>query len=144
MVTSIAEATAKDVDRAVIAAKRAYETSWGLKVPGARRGELLNKLADLLEQHANELAALEALDNGKTYLTARAVDLNMSIGTFRYYGGWADKIHGQVIETNEGKLTYTRHEPIGVVGQIIPWNFPRTWDHRTYQTGAHFSATEQL
>ena len=126
MITSIAEGTAKDVDRAVAAAKHAFETSWGLKVPGARRGELLNKLADLLEQHTDELAALEALDNGKTYITAKAVDLGMSIATIRYYAGWADKIHGQVIETNEAKLTYTRHEPIGVVGQIIPWNFPRT------------------
>ena len=126
MITSIAEGTAKDVDRAVAAAKHAFETSWGLKVPGARRGELLNKLADLLEQHTDELAALEALDNGKTFNIAKAVDLGMSIGTIRYYAGWADKIHGQVIETHEAKLTYTRHEPIGVVGQIIPWNFPRT------------------
>ena len=125
MITSIAEGTAKDVDRAVAAAKRAFDASWGLKVPGARRGGLLNKLADLMEQHADELAALEALDNGKTFNWAKAFDLDLSIGTIRYYGGWADKIHGQVFETHEGKLSYTRHEPIGVVGQIIPWNFPR-------------------
>ena len=127
MVTSIAEGTAKDVDRAVAAAKRAFETSWGLKVPGARRGELLNKLADLIELHSDELAALEALDNGKTFNLAKNVDLGMSVGTIRYYAGWADKIHGQVIETHEGNFSYTRHEPIGVVGQIIPWNFPRMW-----------------
>ena len=126
MFTAVAEGTAKDVDRAVSAARRAYETSWGLKVPGPRRGELLNKLADLMEQNADELAALEALDNGKTFNWARGADLSMSIATLRYYAGWADKIHGQVIETHEGKLSYTRHEPIGVVGQIIPWNFPRT------------------
>ena len=83
-----------------------------------------------MEQHTDELAALEALDNGKTFMAAKAADLNMSIGTLRYYGGWADKIHGQVIETSEAKLTYTRHEPIGVVGQIIPWNSPRMWDLR--------------
>jgi aldehyde dehydrogenase (NAD+) len=76
-------------------------------------------------RYSDELAAIEALDNGKTFKWARAVDLNMSIATIRYYAGWADKIHGQVIETHEGKLSYTRHEPIGVVGQIIPWNFPR-------------------
>ncbi|KAI0280870.1 NAD-dependent aldehyde dehydrogenase [Russula aff. rugulosa BPL654] len=122
--TAVAEGTAKDVDRAVSAARRAYETSWGLKVPGPRRGELLNKLADLMERDADELAALEALDNGKTFNWARGADLSMSIATLRYYAGWADKIHGQVIETHEGKLSYTRHEPIGVVGQIIPWNFP--------------------
>jgi aldehyde dehydrogenase (NAD+) len=124
--TAVAEGTAKDVDRAVSAARRAYETSWGLKVPGPRRGELLNKLADLMERDADELAGLEALDNGKTFNWARGGDLSMSIATLRYYAGWADKIHGQVIETHEGKLSYTRHEPIGVVGQIIPWNFPRT------------------
>ena len=125
MLTYIAEGTAKDVDRAVAAAKRAFETSWGLKVPGARRGELLNKLANLIEQHSEELAALEALDNGKTFNSAK-VDVGASVGTIRYFGGWADKIHGQVIETHDANLTYTRHEPIGVVGQIIPWNFPRT------------------
>ena len=125
MLTSIAEGTAKDVDLAVDAAKRAYETSWGLKVPGPRRGELLYKLADLMAMHLDELAALEALDNGKTYNWAKAVDAKFSMETIRYYAGWADKIHGQVIETHEGKLSYTRHEPIGVVGQIIPWNFPR-------------------
>ncbi|KAF8472255.1 aldehyde dehydrogenase [Russula ochroleuca] len=77
-----------------------------------------------MEQHSDELAALEVLDNGKTFKWAKAFDLDLSIGTIRYYAGWADKIHGQVIETHEGKLSYTRHEPIGVVGQIIPWNFP--------------------
>ena len=125
MLTSIAEGTTKDVDRAVAAAKRVFETSWGLKVPGARRGELLNKLADLIEQRSDELATLEALDNGKTFSWAEGLDLTMSIGTIRYCAGWADKVHGQVIETHEGNLLYTRHEPIGVVGQIIPWNFPR-------------------
>jgi aldehyde dehydrogenase (NAD+) len=125
VLTAIAEGTAKDVDRAVDAAKRAYETSWGLKVPGPRRGELLYKLTDLMMLHFDELAALEALDNGKTFKWAKAVDVTFSMETIRYYAGWADKIHGQVIETHEGKLSYTRHEPIGVVGQIIPWNFPR-------------------
>jgi aldehyde dehydrogenase (NAD+) len=126
VITKIAEGTAKDVDRAVAAAKHAYDTSWGLKVPGTARGKLLNRLADLLEEHADELAALEALDNGKTFTWAKNVDVGASIATIRYYAGWADKIHGQTIEVNEAKLAYTRHEPIGVVGQIIPWNFPRT------------------
>ncbi|KAI0259301.1 aldehyde dehydrogenase [Gloeopeniophorella convolvens] len=124
VITSIAEGTAKDVDRAVQAAKHAYEHSWGLRVPGAERGILLTKLADLMQTHYDELAALEALDNGKTFSWAKAADLNMSVATIRYYAGWADKIHGQVIETSEDKLAYTRHEPFGVVGQIIPWNFP--------------------
>ena len=125
MITSVTEGTAKDVDRAVAAAKRAYDHSWGLKVPGTERGKLLNKLADLMEAHADELAAIEALDNGKTFGWAKNLDVSASIATIHYYAGWADKIHGQVIEVDEGKLAYTRHEPIGVVGQIIPWNFPR-------------------
>jgi len=124
VITSVSEGTAKDVDRAVAAAKHAYDTSWGLKVPGTERGKLLSKLVHLMEAKADTLCALEVLDNGKTFGWAKTVDVTFSIETLRYYAGWADKIHGQVIETNEQRLTYTRHEPIGVVGQIIPWNFP--------------------
>ena len=124
MFTAVAEGTAKDVDRAVVAARRAYETSWGLKTPGSRRGELLNKLADLIERDSDELAALEALDNGKTFKWAKGVDLSMSIDTIRYYAGWADKIHGQVVDSGPAKLAYTIREPVGVCGQIIPWNYP--------------------
>ncbi|EEB86807.1 hypothetical protein MPER_16101, partial [Moniliophthora perniciosa FA553] len=77
-----------------------------------------------MEAIQEELAALEALDNGKTFGWAMNVDTTAAIETIRYYAGWADKVHGQVQETTEDKLTYSRHEPIGVVGQIIPWNFP--------------------
>ncbi|KAI0059770.1 aldehyde dehydrogenase [Artomyces pyxidatus] len=124
VITSIAEGTPADVDHAVQVAKRTFEQSWGLNVPGQQRGLLLNKLADLVEKHADEFAALEALDNGKTVFWAKVADLAISVDVLRYYAGWADKIHGQVIETSEDKLAYTRHEPFGVVGQIIPWNFP--------------------
>ncbi|KAH8983460.1 aldehyde dehydrogenase [Lactarius akahatsu] len=124
VVGKVAEGTSKDVDRAVQAAKRAFHTSWGLKAPGALRGKLLADLADLIEKHSDELASLESLDNGKTFTNSKHIDLAMSIATIRYYSGWADKIHGQVIETDESKLAYTRHEPFGVVGQILPWNFP--------------------
>ncbi|KAH8800592.1 aldehyde dehydrogenase domain-containing protein [Flagelloscypha sp. PMI_526] len=124
VLTAIAEATPSDVDRAVQAAQKAFDTAWGLNVPGAGRRDLLNKLADLMQRDFNELCALEALDNGKTYWWAGAADVPFAIQTLRYYAGWADKLQGKVIETNEAKLGYTRHEPIGVVGQIIPWNFP--------------------
>jgi aldehyde dehydrogenase (NAD+) len=77
-----------------------------------------------MEAHSDELAALESLDNGKTFSWSKNLDVVGSIGTIRYYAGWADKIQGKTIETDENKLAYTRHEPIGVVGQIIPWNFP--------------------
>ncbi|TFY72343.1 hypothetical protein EVG20_g652 [Dentipellis fragilis] len=124
VITKIAEATVDDVDRAVKSARKAFDTVWGLNYPGSERGKLLMKLADLLEENQDEFAAIEALDNGKTFSWAKAADLGMSIGTFRYFGGWAGKSHGKVIETTEDKLAYTRHEPIGVCGQIIPWNFP--------------------
>lgn len=126
VLTRVAEGTPKDVDAAVEAAQKAFETVWGLNTPGYERGRLLYKFADLLEQHIDEFAALEALDNGKTFGWAKKADLAMSIGTFRYYAGFADKIHGNTIETSKEKIVYTTHEPIGVVGQIIPWNFPCT------------------
>ncbi|WOO80947.1 Aldehyde dehydrogenase [Vanrija pseudolonga] len=113
-----------DVDRALDAARKAYDTKWGLNVPGFERGKLLLKLADLMDRDIPILASLEALDNGKTYAAASLFDAPEAAGCFRYYAGWADKIHGKVIETSDGKLIYTRHEPVGVAGQIIPWNFP--------------------
>ncbi|KAF7368645.1 Aldehyde dehydrogenase [Mycena venus] len=124
VLTSIPEATPKDVDIAVKAAQKAFDTVWGLNASGAQRAELLMKLAQLMEKHADELSAIEAIDNGKTFTWAKNVDIAFSIQTIKYYAGWADKISGQTIETDEKKLIYTRHEPIGVVGQIIPWNFP--------------------
>jgi aldehyde dehydrogenase (NAD+) len=124
LVTSVSVGSSEDVDIAVEAAKKAYKTAWGLHCPGAARGKLLSKLADIMEAHTEELAALEALDVGKTYQNAKQFDIPGAIGSVRYYAGWADKIHGHTIETNETRLAYTRHEPYGVVGQIIPWNFP--------------------
>ncbi len=88
------------------------------------RGRLINKLADLIEEEADELAALETLDNGKPIRDAKAADLPLTIDCLRYYAGWADKIHGQTIPVRGNYFCYTRHEPVGVVGQIIPWNFP--------------------
>ena len=126
-ITKIAEGTPKDLDVAVKAAQKAFDTVWGLHAPGSERSRRLAKLGDLMEQHAETLAALEALDNGKSFSWAKRADVSHSIQCIRYYAGWADKILGQTIETSEAKLTYTRHEPIGVVGQIIPWNFPRTY-----------------
>ncbi|KIK79306.1 hypothetical protein PAXRUDRAFT_834181 [Paxillus rubicundulus Ve08.2h10] len=124
LVTSVSEATPKDVDAAVKAAQNAFDTVWGLNTPGSRRSILLNKLANLMEAHADEFAAIEALDNGKTFTWAKNADVAGSIDCIRYYAGWADKVVGQVQESVPAKLTYSRHEPIGVVGQIIPWNFP--------------------
>ncbi|KAJ7198022.1 aldehyde dehydrogenase [Mycena pura] len=124
LTTRVAEATARDVDAAVAAAQMAYDTTWGLNVPGAQRSELMNKLAALMERDADELSAIETLDNGKTFWWSRNGDIPFAIQIVKYYAGWADKLTGQTIETDEKKFAYTRHEPIGVVGQIIPWNFP--------------------
>jgi aldehyde dehydrogenase (NAD+) len=88
------------------------------------RGALMNKLADLIEEEADELAALETLDNGKPISDSRAADIPLVIDCLRYYAGWADKIQGSTIPVRGDYFTYTRREPVGVVGQIIPWNFP--------------------
>ncbi|KAK9685824.1 aldehyde dehydrogenase (NAD(P)(+)) ald5 [Basidiobolus ranarum] len=124
VICKVAEADEKDIDIAVKAATNAYYGSWS-KTTGSQRGRLLYKLADLIEQNADELAALESLDNGKTVSDAKNGDLRLAVECYRYYAGWADKIHGKVIQTdNLDQFSYTRHEPIGVVGCIIPWNFP--------------------
>ena len=91
---------------------------------GYSRGRLLNKLADLVEKHQDELAALEALDNGKTFGFAKAADVGLTIKCYRYYAGYADKIHGKTIPISGPFLCYTKDEPVGVCAQIIPWNFP--------------------
>ncbi|KAJ7595491.1 NAD-dependent aldehyde dehydrogenase [Mycena floridula] len=124
LLTKVSEGTAKDVDLAVAAASKAFETTWGLNAAASLRGDLLNNLATLMRKHQDELAALECIDNGKTFKWARDTDVDFAIETIKHFAGWADKISGQVLETDERKLIYTRHEPIGVVGQIIPWNFP--------------------
>src|ERR1035438_7046571 len=122
-ICQISEADAPDVDRAVKAARAAFNGPWR-KMAAAQRGVLINRLADLIEKHADELAKLEALDNGKPYAVARAADLPLTVACFRYYAGWADKVQGKTIPIGGDYFCYTRHEPVGVVGQIIPWNFP--------------------
>jgi aldehyde dehydrogenase (NAD+) len=124
-ICQVAEADAADVDLAVKAARAAFapKSPWR-RMSAAERGKLLYKLADLMEKHADELAKLEALDNGKPYAVAKAADLPLSIACYRYYAGWADKIQGKTIPIAGDYFCYTRHEPVGVVGQIIPWNFP--------------------
>jgi aldehyde dehydrogenase (NAD+) len=124
VICDVAEADAADVNRAVNAARRAFMTGEWPKLSARQRGQLLYKLADLIEQNQEELAKLESLDNGKPLSEALAVDLPFVIACYRYYAGWADKIQGKTIPINGNYLCYTRHEPVGVVGQIIPWNFP--------------------
>ena len=123
-ICQIAEADAADVDLAVVAARKAFEHGPWPRMAASERGKLLYRLADLMEKHRDELITLEVLDNGKPYLTARTVDVPLSIACYRYFAGWADKIQGKTIPIGGDYFCYTRHEPVGVVGQIIPWNFP--------------------
>ncbi len=123
-ICQVAEADAADVDIAVAAARKAFDEGPWRSISAAERGRLLNRLADLVEKHADELAALESLDNGKPVKVARAADVELTIACYRYYAGWADKVQGKTIPIQGNYFCYTRHEPVGVVGQIIPWNFP--------------------
>jgi phenylacetaldehyde dehydrogenase len=123
----VAEGDKVDVDRAVAAARQAFESGPWPKMAPAERGRLLWKLADLLEQHLDEFAELESLDNGKPLSVARVADVPLAVDLFRYMAGWATKIEGNTIPLSVpgGQfLAYTLREPVGVVGQIIPWNFP--------------------
>jgi aldehyde dehydrogenase (NAD+) len=125
VIAKVAEADAADVDLAVKAARKAFHTKspWR-RMSASERGKLINRLADLVEKNRDELATLESLDNGKPKHVALAADLPLVIACYRYYAGWADKIQGKTIPINGDYFCYTRHEPVGVVGQIIPWNFP--------------------
>ncbi|CAB3405628.1 unnamed protein product [Caenorhabditis bovis] len=125
VIARVAEGDKADVDIAVKAAKNAFRTgSEWRRMDASERGVLLNRLADLMERDRVILASLESLDNGKPYAVAYAADLALSIKCLRYYAGWADKNHGKTIPIAGDHFTYTRHEPVGVCGQIIPWNFP--------------------
>ena len=126
VLTQIAHASSADVDRAVAAARRAFEDRNGpwRKLSASERGRLIWKLADLLEKNIDEFAELETLDNGKPIFESRFVDMPMVIDVLRYYAGWATKIHGETVNTFETAFTYTLREPVGLVGMIVPWNFP--------------------
>lgn len=123
-IADVAEGDAADVELAAKAARTAFETGPWSRMDARDRGRLMNRLADLIEEDKEELAALESLDNGKPVRDSLAADLPLTIDCLRYYAGYADKIHGQTIPIRGNYFCYTRKEPVGVVGQIIPWNFP--------------------
>jgi acyl-CoA reductase-like NAD-dependent aldehyde dehydrogenase len=124
-IAAVAHGGAADVDAAVKAARRALESGpWG-KVSPADRGRLLNRFADLLEAHSDELAELESLDTGKPVKLAKIVDVASAVAHFRYFAGWPERLGGGIVPVRQpDMLCYTRKEPVGVCGQIIPWNFP--------------------
>ena len=124
VIAEVPEGNEADVDAAVKAARTAFESGPWKRMDARERGRLMNKLADLMEKNLDELAALETLDNGKPIRDAKAADLPLSIDCLRYYAGWADKLTGDTIPVRGNYFCYTRREPVGVAGQIIPWNFP--------------------
>ncbi|MBN3325837.1 AL1L1 dehydrogenase, partial [Atractosteus spatula] len=127
-ICNVSLAQVSDVDKAVAAAKEAFENGeWG-KMNARDRGRLIYRLADLMEENQEELATIEAIDSGAVYTLALKTHVGMSIQTFRYFAGWCDKIQGSTIPINQARpnrnLTFTRREPIGVCGIVIPWNYP--------------------
>ncbi|KAJ7540109.1 hypothetical protein O6H91_10G001800 [Diphasiastrum complanatum] len=124
LIAKVAEADKEDVDLAVQAARKAFDEGPWPRLSGYERGRILFKYADILEQHADELAALETLDNGKPVQYARQLDVAGAVRIMRIFAGYADKISGRSVKMDGSYQGYTLHEPIGVVGQIIPWNFP--------------------
>ena len=132
VLAKVAAGAKADVEEAVAAARKAFNGPWS-KFSARERGKLLFKLADLIEENADDLARLEVLNNGKPIREVLAADLPLVVSTFRYFAGWADKITGETIPLDRAMgnfFCYTRREPVGVCGQIIPWNFPMlmlTW-----------------
>ncbi|MFN5340297.1 MAG: aldehyde dehydrogenase family protein [Burkholderiales bacterium] len=124
VITSVARGQATDVDRAVGAARRALERKTWRLMSGAQRGRLLYRLAELLEQDRETMVQLESMDAGKPLAATRRQDLPAAIDCLRYYAGWADKLEGQVVSARSDALTYVLREAVGVVGAIVPWNFP--------------------
>jgi acyl-CoA reductase-like NAD-dependent aldehyde dehydrogenase len=122
VLTTVAQAGAADVDRAVAAARKAFP-AWAA-LPAAKRARVLQRAADLILAHRDELAELETLDQGKVIFESSKIDVPMAADAFSYYAGWATKLTGSTIPTRPDMLNYTIPEPYGVVAQIIPWNFP--------------------
>ena len=126
---SVAEAREADVDRAVKSARETFESDKWRKMSARKRGNLLYRLGDLVEQNKDEIARLETLNNGKPVFESH-IDIALTVATLRYYGGWADKVHGETIPVDGPFFNFTLREPLGVIGAIVPWNFPlslATW-----------------
>nr|GLL22340.1 aldehyde dehydrogenase family 2 member B7, mitochondrial-like [Ipomoea trifida]GLL22342.1 aldehyde dehydrogenase family 2 member B7, mitochondrial-like [Ipomoea trifida] len=124
VIAHVAEGEAEDINRAVAAARKAFDEGPWPKMSAYERSRIMLKFADLVEKHMDELATLETWDNGKPYEQAAKLELPIIVRLFHYYAGWADKIHGLTAPGDGPHHIQTLHEPIGVAGQIIPWNFP--------------------
>lgn len=126
MIANIAEGDKEDIDLAVKAAREAFDNGPWPRLPGRERRKIMLKLADLIDENTEELASLDAIDAGKLLFLGKIMDIPDAAETFRYYAGAADKIHGETLKMSKDLQAYTLYEPVGVVGHIIPWNFPST------------------
>lgn len=126
VITRVAEGDKEDIDLAVNAARQAFDHGPWARMSGYERGRVMMRLADLIEENVEELAALDSMDAGKLYGPGKQFDIPGAVHCLRYYAGAADKIHGQTLKMSRAMQGYTLREPIGVVGHIIPWNFPTT------------------
>ncbi|CAM0881552.1 unnamed protein product [Alopecurus aequalis] len=126
VIARIAEGDKADVDLAVKAAREAFDNGPWPRMPGCARGRILHKFADLVDQHVEELAALDTVDAGKLFQMGKMVDIPGGANLLRYYAGAADKIHGETLKMTRPLQAYTLKEPVGVVGHIVPWNYPTT------------------
>lgn len=126
VITSVAEGDEEDIDLAVKAAREAFDKGKWPRMSGFDRGRIMMKFADLIDEHVEELAALDAIDGGKLFSWGKMLDIPQAAHTVRYYAGAADKIHGETLKMSRELQGYTLREPMGVVGHIIPWNFPST------------------
>ncbi|XP_052183123.1 aldehyde dehydrogenase 1-like [Diospyros lotus] len=126
VIARVAEGNKEDVDLAVKVAREAFNHGPWPRLSGCARGKIMMKLADLVDKHAEELAALDTIDSGKLFYFGKSIEIPQAANTLRYYAGAADKIHGQTLKMSSQHQAYTLWEPIGVVGHIIPWNFPCT------------------
>ncbi|XP_020241182.1 aldehyde dehydrogenase family 2 member C4-like [Asparagus officinalis] len=126
VIANVAEGDKEDIDLAVRAARNAFDHGKWPRMSGFERGRIMMKLADLLEQHIEEVAELDSLDGGKLLTLGKAMDIPGAVNLLRYYAGAADKIHGETLKLSREYQGYTLKEPIGVVGHIIPWNYPTT------------------
>src|SRR5699024_10443954 len=124
VLANVNEARSEDIDKAVSSAKQAFESGPWSKMSSAERGHLMYKLSLLIEENKQEIAEIDSSDNGKPINELLENDIPNAIGQFRYFAGWTTKIVGQTIPVSTSSFNYTRHEPVGVAGQIIPWIFP--------------------
>nr|DAD26954.1 TPA_asm: hypothetical protein HUJ06_028422 [Nelumbo nucifera] len=126
VIARVAQGDKEDVELAVKAAREAFDHGRWPRMPGSERGRIMMKLADLIDENIEELAALDTIDAGKLFSMGKAMDIPGVSGLLRYFAGAADKIHGQTLKMANEYQAYTLLEPIGVVGHITPWNFPST------------------